>query len=985
MRLEAALTSASPHGTESVLALAGSSAPDAERRRPLSPPPCARVQDGLRAAFHCQEFRERRDESKPPCLASYDPPGNTTSKQLTKCDPPGKEGYKSYIMAEERTVAGRTSYTVLPKEKQEKPPELAGKKKTWKPNHVIKVGTGPSAKWFYNKENVTGKFALSSMKEMSYAESKEAAVGLDNHLQLKSQQRANLERDAIKAIIEEVYNCRSFQGMSGLWKEEDCNTVIECLQYVLYERAGTSERTFKNGNLQVRRDTATKKGPGRRNGETLQQFKEKPQAVDAKLDLTETCALRLYTTAAFRAMNNPLRDSRPAWPPFNSDGPPLPSAEGPAKPPHASAKVAPADIAPPMTAEEKAKAKAKKAIERRWLGPFPGCTASNIAHWYDGTSKECNEKLDPSKLAEDVKKAAAAAKEAKDAAEKAEDLEVQAQLQAVADAAAEAKADAEATAAACDAPFWCNMKPPHPLPATVLACASGIKKLRAVHAEEEKTRNNRKDSPVFSKVGDKHLLDETRFQEETDDAKAVPGSLKECIEVELYFDNDSGTKTEGYDVYECISAPSHVDKKTPIKIFVRDARGELKKDAKGHEVKMKEHKQYKFVNARLPEANNLVLWRGMKDMQFDENFFRNGGADMAFVSTTRDLSIAVQYASGGTSCLILKLSAPNFMDRGADLTFLSAFPEEVEFLYPPLTALKVKEHADAKVDKAVTAEEITSHTREFKLKDIFFSPPPPPTPSMQELSEEKRAPFARSLSAPSRLAMKGSSSRILAERRSSEEKQKSQWWFDMGYYQSPHFHRECERVDGKTLLEYLEYGKQVRKPVDQAGEDTIEVTEYIKKPEMGGAKFQTSSEYTKTGLKKLEYVMKDGKPMERPKRDENGRPVPVMTEDGLDTVKGADGKPVLQMEKVAKIEWPVTKDTWVRMNGDSQWRKLDDPSYISFFGSELLRGAMERGAANKQAALDLDGDGKISIEEQQELAENQPFVKVLELEVRMGS
>ena len=30
----------------------------------------------------------------------------------------------------------------------------------------------------------------------------------------------------------------------------------------------------------------------------------------------------------------------------------------------------------------------------------------------------------------------------------------------------------------------------------------------------------------------------------------------------------------------------------------------------------------------------------------------------------------------------------SFMERGADLTYLSAFPEEAEVLYPPLTFLR---------------------------------------------------------------------------------------------------------------------------------------------------------------------------------------------------------------------------------------------------------------------------------------------------------
>ena len=42
----------------------------------------------------------------------------------------------------------------------------------------------------------------------------------------------------------------------------------------------------------------------------------------------------------------------------------------------------------------------------------------------------------------------------------------------------------------------------------------------------------------------------------------------------------------------------------------------------------------------------------------------------------------------GSSSLLLKLSTPNFMDRGGAIAFLSAFPAEAEYLYPALTFLK---------------------------------------------------------------------------------------------------------------------------------------------------------------------------------------------------------------------------------------------------------------------------------------------------------
>ena len=38
--------------------------------------------------------------------------------------------------------------------------------------------------------------------------------------------------------------------------------------------------------------------------------------------------------------------------------------------------------------------------------------------------------------------------------------------------------------------------------------------------------------------------------------------------------------------------------------------------------------------------------------------------------------------------MLLRIKTEKYLDRGADLTFLSAFPKEGEFLYPPLTYLE---------------------------------------------------------------------------------------------------------------------------------------------------------------------------------------------------------------------------------------------------------------------------------------------------------
>ena len=49
--------------------------------------------------------------------------------------------------------------------------------------------------------------------------------------------------------------------------------------------------------------------------------------------------------------------------------------------------------------------------------------------------------------------------------------------------------------------------------------------------------------------------------------------------------------------------------------------------------------------------------------------------------------MAIQYSASKNSVL-LRLNTASFMERGADISFLSAFPGEKEVLYPPLTFLR---------------------------------------------------------------------------------------------------------------------------------------------------------------------------------------------------------------------------------------------------------------------------------------------------------
>ena len=84
---------------------------------------------------------------------------------------------------------------------------------------------------------------------------------------------------------------------------------------------------------------------------------------------------------------------------------------------------------------------------------------------------------------------------------------------------------------------------------------------------------------------------------------------------------------------------------------------------------------------------NVVLWRGMRSVRVPEAFMRDGGTELAFMSTTSDLRVAVRYSLSRHS-LLFKLVAPNFMALGAELQWLSAFADEAEVLFPPLTFLQ---------------------------------------------------------------------------------------------------------------------------------------------------------------------------------------------------------------------------------------------------------------------------------------------------------
>ena len=106
----------------------------------------------------------------------------------------------------------------------------------------------------------------------------------------------------------------------------------------------------------------------------------------------------------------------------------------------------------------------------------------------------------------------------------------------------------------------------------------------------------------------------------------------------------------------------------------------------------------------------IILYRGLKDIYVSRAFANSGGTELAPMSTTSDLHVAAQYSITAGNSLLFKIKVPNALKLGANLQFLSAFPGEAEFLYPPLTylqpTLRIQELISEKSGASLTVIEV---------------------------------------------------------------------------------------------------------------------------------------------------------------------------------------------------------------------------------------------------------------------------------------
>jgi hypothetical protein len=119
-------------------------------------------------------------------------------------------------------------------------------------------------------------------------------------------------------------------------------------------------------------------------------------------------------------------------------------------------------------------------------------------------------------------------------------------------------------------------------------------------------------------------------------------------------------------------------------------------------------KKLRAVAAQQEDAHKpKTLWRGMRNLQLSDRFAAEGGTDFACTSTSASSAVARKFADSDCP-LVFKFVTQNFMSRGADISWLSVFPDEAEALYPPLTYLRAvstgRESVGGKMMRVTTVE-----------------------------------------------------------------------------------------------------------------------------------------------------------------------------------------------------------------------------------------------------------------------------------------
>ena len=105
------------------------------------------------------------------------------------------------------------------------------------------------------------------------------------------------------------------------------------------------------------------------------------------------------------------------------------------------------------------------------------------------------------------------------------------------------------------------------------------------------------------------------------------------------------------------------------------------------------------INSGIVKTSKLTfaskVYRGVSGMALPDAFWQanshgvRGGIEGAFMSTTKDRRVAMQYAASGGKGIVFEIQQ-GMIDRGADVSWASQYPHEAEILFAPLTGLEVQ-------------------------------------------------------------------------------------------------------------------------------------------------------------------------------------------------------------------------------------------------------------------------------------------------------
>ena len=91
-----------------------------------------------------------------------------------------------------------------------------------------------------------------------------------------------------------------------------------------------------------------------------------------------------------------------------------------------------------------------------------------------------------------------------------------------------------------------------------------------------------------------------------------------------------------------------------------------------------------------------TFYRGMANMTVMGDFIEHGGTEMACMSTSEIKEEALKFAASKHP-MLLQFEVETSVQCGADISWLSMYPDEKEWLFPPLTFLKFLEQSRDKL------------------------------------------------------------------------------------------------------------------------------------------------------------------------------------------------------------------------------------------------------------------------------------------------